>query len=87
MAEQRKLMVQMVDLLGVWPGEAKVGSSSHEEPVVVVTIRPEPETTFRPHNVGISWAQAERLWEDLGSILQRSAVLLLLALCRLLRQG
>ena len=34
-----------------------------------------------PHNVGISWVQAERLWEDLGSILQKSAVLLLLALC------
>ncbi len=80
MADPRNLMVQMVEYLAAWPGEAKVGSPPVEEPVVVLTFRPD-ERSFRPHNVGISWAQAERLWEDLGSILQKSAVFLLLALC------
>ena len=65
MAEQRKLMVQMVDLLGVWPGEAKVGSPPVEEPVMVITVRPEPTKPsarimsaslgFRPNGFGKIW--------------------------------
>ncbi len=41
MAESPNLKVKVVELLGVWPGEAKVGSPPVEQPVVIVTVRPE----------------------------------------------
>ena len=78
MAGNDNLIVQMVELLGVWPAEAKVGSPPVKEPVVVITVRPYPGSN-RSHNLGISLAQAQRLFEDLASVLQRSVVLLMLA--------
>lgn len=86
MASDGKIMVHMVELLGIWPGEAKIGSSTQEEPVVIVTVRPEPHS-FQSHNFGLSLAQAERRWEDLGSILGRLAMFLLLALLPLAATG
>lgn len=86
MASDGRIMVHMVELLGVWPGEARIGASSQEEPVVIVTVRPEPNS-FQSHNFGLSLAQAERLWEDLGSILGRSVMVLLVALLALAATG
>jgi hypothetical protein len=53
------------------------------ERVVIITIRPELPS-FRPHNLSIPRSSAERLLEDLKTILSRSAVcLVLLALAGL----
>jgi len=48
-----------------------------DEPVVIITVRPELPS-FRPHNLSIARSQAERLFEDLKTILSRSAVWLVL---------
>jgi hypothetical protein len=47
------------------------------ERIVVITIRPD-EGSFRPHNLAIVRTQAERLLEDLKTILSRSTVFLIL---------
>ncbi len=80
MAENGSLNLQFVEYLAAWPAEAKIGSSAENQPVVVITVRPEPETTFRSHNAGFTWAQARRLCDDLTSIFQSFGLLLLLAL-------
>lgn len=49
-----------------------------ERPVAILTLR--PEGSFRPHNLAIARSQAERLFEDLKTILSRSTVGLLLVL-------
>lgn len=69
-----EVQVHEIEYLAV--SNAKVG----DEPVVIITIRPD-EGSFRPHNLGIARSQAERLLEDLKTVLSRSAVgLVLLAL-------
>lgn len=67
------VMAQPVVYLGL--SDSVASRPSKEEPVIVITIRPD-EDSFRPHNLAIAKAQAQRLWEDLGSVLNRSAVLL-----------
>ncbi len=74
MSNRNKVMAQPVGYLGL--AEGVVGSPPGEERVVIITIRPEP-SSFCPHNIAIAKAQAERLWEDLGTVLYRSVVLLL----------
>lgn len=59
---------------------AATNAKIDDEPVVIITIRPD-EGSFRPHNLAIARPQAERLLEDLKTILSRSGVwLVLLAL-------
>ena len=41
-------------------------------PVVILTIRPEPGS-WRPHNLGLTLNQAERLRDDLISLLEAPA--------------
>lgn len=48
-----------------------------DEPVVIITIRPDLPS-YRPHNLGLHRSQAERLFEDLRTLLSRSGVWLLL---------
>ena len=52
---------------------ATTNAKIDDAPVVVITIRPEPPA-FRPHNLAIARSQAERLFEDLKTVLSRSAV-------------
>jgi hypothetical protein len=84
MAGNSKLNVQMVDLLAVWAGDAKVGDATEEEPVVIVTVRPDPGS-FRPHNIGLTSEQAQRLCADLASLFETFSSLgvLLLAILAL----
>lgn len=51
-------------------------------PVVVLTIRPEPGS-WRPQNLGLTIAQAERLRDDLTSLLEAPATFILLAVLAL----
>ena len=68
------IQVHEVELLSVSNAEIL------EEPVVIITIRPDLPA-FRPHNLSIARSQAERLLEDLKTLLSRSTVgLLLMAL-------
>lgn len=81
MSESLNLKVKVVELLAVWPGEANVGSPPVEQPVIILTVRPEP-TSFHPYNLAITAAQAQRLATDLVSLFERYScqTLLLLAL-------
>lgn len=79
MAESPNLKVKVIELLAVWPGEAKVGSPPVEQPVVVVTVRPDP-STFQPYNLAFTAAQAQRLASDLVSLFETFSCLGLLLL-------
>ena len=59
------ILVHEVDYLATT--NAKIGN----EPVVVITIRPDLPS-FRPHNLSIPRSSAERLLEDLKGLLNRS---------------
>jgi len=75
-ADNPHVMVQPVEYLGL--AEGLTGPPS-AEPVTIVTIRPDPGS-YRPHNIAIAKAQAERLWQDLSTVLNRFAVLLVYVL-------
>ena len=47
------------------------------EPLVIITIRPD-EGSYRPHNIGLSKTQAQRLLSDLKRLLVATPFLLLL---------
>jgi len=74
MSTEKPLMPQFVELLGL--AEA-LGPA--DEPVVVITVRPEPNS-FRPHNIALKKTQAVRLLKDLESLLEVPVVVLLACL-------
>ncbi len=67
-----KIMVHEIGYLS--SSSAKIG----DERIVIITIRPDLPSSFRPHNLAIVRSQAERLLEDLKTVLSRSAVWLVL---------
>ena len=70
-----------VEVLSV--ARARTDLDAHEKrPVVILTIRPEPGS-WRPHNLGLTIAQAERLRDDLDSLLSTPATFLLVAVLAL----
>lgn len=65
-------MSQLVEYLGLTRSFADAsveGIVETGEPVIVVTIRPDPTESFRPHNLAITQAQAIRLLDDLHNAL------------------
>jgi hypothetical protein len=74
---------QFIELLAVGGGRVPVGSipahlsasDGDWEPMVVLTIRPEPSRTFSPQNVMLTKAQAERLLEDVKRVLEHDPLL------------
>jgi hypothetical protein len=70
MTAEKPMHVQPIELLGVTEGMA------NEQPVIVVSIRPDP-ANWRPHNIVLSKRQATRLLTDLGNLLRVPVVLLL----------
>ena len=70
-----------VEVLSV--ARARTDLDAHEKrPVVILTIRPEPGS-WRPHNLGLTIAQAERFRDDLDSLLSTPATFLLVAVLAL----
>lgn len=74
---------QFVELLSVGGGRCPVGSipthlsapQNDFEPLVILTIRPEPCESFEPQNISITKAQAERLVEDVKWVLENDPIL------------
>ncbi len=72
---------QFVEILSVARARTTL-DGIEKQPAVVVTVRPEPNS-WRPHNLGLTIAQAERLRDDLVSLLEAPATFLLLAVLAL----
>lgn len=74
---------QFVEVLAVGGGRCPAGSIPTHlsapqegwEPLVILTIRPEPCASFLPQNISITKAQAERLVEDLKWVLEHDPIL------------
>ncbi len=73
---------QFVEVLAVGGGRCPAGTipthlSAREgwEPLVILTVRPEPCQSFQPQNLSITKAQAERLVEDLKWVLEHDPIL------------
>lgn len=59
---------QFVEVLSV--ARARTDLDAHEKrPVIVVTIRPEPDRSWLSHNLGLTIDAAERLRDDLTNLL------------------
>jgi len=58
-----------VELLSVGEGLLKDADRSTVTPIVLVTVRPEPETNWQPFTFALSRRQAKRLRDDLTSLL------------------
>jgi hypothetical protein len=75
-------MVQLVEFLSV--ARARTDLDCEEgRPIVVLTIRPEPDRSWQPHNLGLTIDAAKRLRDDLSAILKTPATFLLLAVLAL----
>ncbi len=61
-----------VELLSVGEGVLSDPDRSFETPIVLLTVRPEPNETFQSFSFAVSRTQAERLRDDLASLLDRS---------------
>ncbi len=71
-------MAQFVELLSV--ARASTDLDAHEKrPVVILSIRPEPDRNWRFHHLSLSITQAERLRDDLTSLLRAPTTFLLIA--------
>ncbi len=62
---------QFVEVLSVARGRTDL-DAPEKRPVIILTIRPEPNS-WRPHNLGLSIDAAERLRDDLISLLETPA--------------
>ena len=61
--KEPKLQVQPIEILSFVAGDAS------GEPVVLVTVRPSPAVSPHSRPFAVSWAQAQRAYEDLGVVL------------------
>lgn len=61
-----QLMVHIVEYLG-----SCIGLTEHNGPVLIATVRPD-EGSFRPHNIGLTAPQADRLRRDLNRLFKNS---------------
>lgn len=73
MSAEKPVFVQLVELLAVTEAVA------NNEPVIVITIRPDPPNFF-PHNIALTKAQAWRLARDLENLLVPFVLLLVVLL-------
>lgn len=64
--------VPLIELLGVGAGLLADPQRAVETPVVVLTLRPQPEASWMSFNLAITTAQAKRLRDDLTKLLQHS---------------
>jgi hypothetical protein len=75
-------MVQLVEFLAI--ARARTDLDCGEgRPIVLVTVRPEPDRSWRPHNLGLTIDAAKRLRDDLVNLLKTPAAFLLLAVLTL----
>lgn len=70
MSEEKILPVQPVELLSVTPGRL----AENNIKVVAVTIRPDPSNSPRNRTFAFSKEQAERLRDDLNTVLNADNV-------------
>jgi hypothetical protein len=61
----------VVELLGIGAGIVADPQRATETPVVVLTIRPDPETNWSPRSFALTTPQAKRLRDDLTRLLQQ----------------
>ena len=71
---------QFIEVLSV--ARATDLDSPEKSPAIVLTIRPEANS-WRPHNLGLTIPQAERLRDDLDALLKTPATFLLIAVLAL----
>ena len=74
-------LAQPIELLSVARGTDL--DSPKNRPVVILSIRTEPDRNWRFHHLSMSIAQAERLRDDLTSLLGTPATFILLAILAL----
>ena len=67
MARSHGETVSIVELLGV----GATTTSSGEHSAVLITIRPEPKKSWKAHSFAMRREQAERLRDDLTTLLQQ----------------
>ena len=72
MVEEKILPVQPVELLSVTPG--RLTDADGGTKVVAVTIRPDPSNSPRHRTFAFSKEQAERLRDDLNTVLNADNV-------------
>jgi hypothetical protein len=60
-----------VELLSIGEGVLKYADRSAETPIVLFTVRPEPDTNWQSFTFAVSREQAERLRDDLTSLLEK----------------
>lgn len=70
-----EMLTQRVEFLAAGPGTTRSG-----ELMIIVTIRPDPAPSFRPHNLALSRPQAIRLFKSLRTALRQSTGILLISL-------
>lgn len=66
------MLSQLVEYLGMTRATANAavnGIVEVGEPVVVLTVRPEPTINFHAHNIALTQPQAIRLLDDLHNLL------------------
>ena len=67
-----------IELLGVARAR-KTDDPSEKEPVIILSIRPWPDRSWTFHHLGLTWNQAERLRDDLTTLLKTPTTFILIA--------
>jgi hypothetical protein len=71
-------VVQLVELLSGARARTDL-DCSEGRPIVVLTVRPDPDRSWQPHNLGLTINAAKRLRDDLTALLKAPPAFLLLA--------
>lgn len=61
-----------VELLGVGEGMLTDADRSFQAPIVLLTVRPEPDKSWQAFTLAVSRKQAKRLRDDLTKLLEDS---------------
>lgn len=71
-------MAQFVEVLSVARARTDL-DAPERRPIIVLTIRPQPDRSWAYHNLGLSMGAARRLRDDLSAILKTPTTFILMA--------
>lgn len=74
---------QFIEILSTARVKTDLGDPLQKSPAIVITVRPKPDRSWTFHNLGLTLNQAERLRDDLTSLLSTSVTFVLVAVLTL----
>ena len=70
----KQMQARPIEILSITAGKLVMRPTKKEKTVILITYRPDPANSHRSEIVAVTPEQAQRLHEDLGTILDAASI-------------